>query len=279
MKRDCLRHPKVYDLAARLGCDRPSALGYLTLLWDFAGEVSPQGDVGKWADTAIASACDWRGAPDEYIAALVGARWLDVSEVHRLIVHDWPDHCEDFVRAKLKRRNEGFLDCYHSGDSVYQRRHQQTVATPSLRRSDDDATPKPLAAPSRAKPEPSPATVGTATAAVAMPATDDAVMVYRCDGSPSTWALREAQVRAWQDVYPRLDVAAECRKAAAWLEADGGRRKTAKGMPRFLVGWLNRATDHGGGGNGRIIPTIQSREEREAQVRRVAQAIEEETHR
>ena len=54
MKRETLRHPKTYELAAKLGCDRPTVLGYLTLLWDFCGEVAPAGDKGKCWDYAIA---------------------------------------------------------------------------------------------------------------------------------------------------------------------------------------------------------------------------------
>lgn len=37
----------------------------------------------------------------------------------------------------------------------------------------------------------------------------------------------------------------ECRKALAWIGADASRRKTARGMKRFLVGWLGRAQNSG----------------------------------
>ena len=67
------------------------------------------------------------------------------------------------------------------------------------------------------------------------------VLWYPVRGQITRWALRDDQLSAWLAVYPRLDVLSECRKAWAWLEASPERRKTAKGMPRFLVGWLNRA--------------------------------------
>lgn len=38
----------------------------------------------------------------------------------------------------------------------------------------------------------------------------------------------------------------EVLKAAVWLDANPTRRKTHKGMPRFLVSWLSRAQDRGG---------------------------------
>jgi hypothetical protein len=55
-----------------------------------------------------------------------------------------------------------------------------------------------------------------------------------------TWVLTKAQMDEWAAVY-RVDVLAEVGKAFAWCCANPDRRKTAKGMPKFLVAWLNRA--------------------------------------
>lgn len=57
------------------------------------------------------------------------------------------------------------------------------------------------------------------------------------------WDLREAKVTEWQALYPGLDILGESRRALAWIEASPERRKTSRGMERFLVAWLNRATD------------------------------------
>lgn len=112
MKRETLRHPKTYDLAARLDVDRPTALGYLTLAWDFVAEVSPSGDIGRWPNVAIARACDYLGDPDKFVNALVDAGWLDHDGEHRLVVHDWPDHCERWVRSKMTSLALSFCACY-----------------------------------------------------------------------------------------------------------------------------------------------------------------------
>jgi hypothetical protein len=55
------------------------------------------------------------------------------------------------------------------------------------------------------------------------------------------WALPAKQLAAWVELYPALDVQLELNKAWAWVDANPSRRKTARGMPRFLVSWLNRA--------------------------------------
>ncbi len=55
------------------------------------------------------------------------------------------------------------------------------------------------------------------------------------------WVLPVKQLQVWTDLYPGLNVQAEIQKALAWVQANPARRKTARGMPRFLVAWLNRA--------------------------------------
>lgn len=68
-------------------------------------------------------------------------------------------------------------------------------------------------------------------------------MWFPCVGREKAWPLVPKQIQAWHEQYPHMDIEAELRKAEAWLEADPRRRKSAKGMPRFLVGWFNRAAD------------------------------------
>ncbi len=64
--------------------------------------------------------------------------------------------------------------------------------------------------------------------------------------TPGPWRLTEGQVDDWVGLFPSVDVRAEARKALAWVQANPGRRKTVGGMPRFLVGWLSKTTNHGG---------------------------------
>lgn len=112
MKKEALKHPKLYDLMARLDVSKATALGYLTLMWDFTEDSATPGNIGKWPDGSIARACEWTGDPAVFVLALVGSGWLNRHSVHRLIVHDWPDHCQRWVRAKLLRCGQTFLDCY-----------------------------------------------------------------------------------------------------------------------------------------------------------------------
>lgn len=76
---------------------------------------------------------------------------------------------------------------------------------------------------------------------------DSEIRVFQCDGEPSTWKLMKSRVDRWSALYPSLDILRECEKAAVWLEDNPGRRKTAKGMPKFLSAWLERSQNRGGG--------------------------------
>lgn len=84
-------------------------------------------------------------------------------------------------------------------------------------------------------------------------------MTFSTVGSPQTWDLSEQQIAEWQELYPRIDVREECMKALAWTRANN--RKTARGMPRFLVAWLSRASDRRSGPvDRRQYPTHDRRE-------------------
>ena len=110
MKRGTPRHPKVTDLATAIKKEVYSAAGLLELLWHFTAEFAPRGDVGRHTDGAIAKAIHWRGNAAALTKALVDSRWLDMCDICRLAVHDWPQHADDATHMKLARAREFFCD-------------------------------------------------------------------------------------------------------------------------------------------------------------------------
>lgn len=72
-------------------------------------------------------------------------------------------------------------------------------------------------------------------------------MEFPCKGKPDRWPLPEKKITEWQESFPGVDVKGECRKARQWLKDNPTRGKTAKGMTRFLYGWLERCQNKGGG--------------------------------
>jgi hypothetical protein len=71
------------------------------------------------------------------------------------------------------------------------------------------------------------------------------------DAKSTTWGLGQDRIDHWKDLFPGLDVLAECRKALAYVEGTPAKRKTARGMTRYLTGWLTRATDRRSNGASR----------------------------
>lgn len=73
-------------------------------------------------------------------------------------------------------------------------------------------------------------------------------MEFATTGTQKTWILRKGYLGYLQEAYTELDVLAECRKAKAYYDANG--LKTASGMKKALVNWLNRAVQYGSNGKG-----------------------------
>jgi hypothetical protein len=71
------------------------------------------------------------------------------------------------------------------------------------------------------------------------------VLTWHCKGKPDTWVLWPSAVRRLEALYPGMDVEGVIQRLYRWHLANPNRRKTARGMPRFLIGALNREQSSG----------------------------------
>jgi len=96
-------------------------------------------------------------------------------------------------------------------------------------------------------PSPSLQKIKSVSPEAAQPPSEPAVLAFPVVGSKDCheWSLTQSQLDEWGPLYPGLDVLATCRNALAWARANPTKRKTAKGMPRFLVNWLTREQNQG----------------------------------
>ena len=53
-------------------------------------------------------------------------------------------------------------------------------------------------------------------------------------------------IEQYTKLYPAIDVVQEVRNMTGWLAANPTKRKTARGIKRFINSWLCRAQDKGG---------------------------------
>lgn len=66
----------------------------------------------------------------------------------------------------------------------------------------------------------------------------------------SQYGVTEEQVKEWASLYPAVDVMQQLRNMKGWLGSNPQRRKTRKGIARFITGWLSKEQDRGGNLNG-----------------------------
>lgn len=249
MKLNTIQHPKLLRLRRRLAVPTWGAVGVLESLWHLTAQHAKDGAIGRtFSNEDIANSIGWDGDPDQFVAALVDSGWLDRCDLNRLVVHDWADHCPDFVRGNLGRTRSSFAVPAKTDPlptPVANTSTQQVYGTPVGNASTDHQMPTPR--PSQSKPIQSKPIQADEEGGVepteAVDPPPDAKAEVRCQGARKVWHLTASQIADWQATYPGLDVEGECRKALAWLQATPSRKRTASGMPRFLVNWLNRATE------------------------------------
>lgn len=54
------------------------------------------------------------------------------------------------------------------------------------------------------------------------------------------------KIALWKDIYPAVDVEQELKRMAAWLDSNPTRRKTKRGITKFINNWLSIEQDRGG---------------------------------
>lgn len=84
--------------------------GLLQSIWDFAASNAPAGDIGRFSNDDIALAIGYEGEITPIIEALIATEWLDEHPTHRLVIHHWPEHCEESIHSSLARKRLFFAD-------------------------------------------------------------------------------------------------------------------------------------------------------------------------
>lgn len=59
----------------------------------------------------------------------------------------------------------------------------------------------------------------------------------------SEYSVTDSDISEYKTLYPEVDIIAEFRKMRGWLLANTEKRKTSRGIRRFINGWLTRADD------------------------------------
>lgn len=88
------------------------------------------------------------------------------------------------------------------------------------------------------------------------------ILLPLADGSDYDVPL--SKIEKWTAAYPAVDVQQELRKMIAWLDSNPQRKKTRRGIDRFINSWLSKEQDRGGKyRNGQQTPVEPVREFRD----------------
>ena len=84
------------------------------------------------------------------------------------------------------------------------------------------------------------------------------------------YPVTQEDINHWGELYPAVNILQELRNMQGWIEGNPTKRKTRRGMPRFITGWLSRVQNQGGirygyGNNGANQGNIGSPQERRPQ--------------
>ena len=229
MKRNTLEHPKVLELADALDLPRYAVIGILESLWCWTGRYCPRGDVGRYSNRRLATeAIRWDGDPDALIGALISTGWLDESDEHRLLIHDWADHADDATRTALEKSRENFATGesprkYRLRTNAIQSRLQRDSAAEN-RDSNASKTRQPGPEP---EPEPGPEPVDTSGPPAPRGRKDPPVWALEVAESlalavkqriPGTAPPTAPRLRAWAVEISRLEAEpALVAATVAWL--------------------------------------------------------------
>jgi hypothetical protein len=103
--RTMFGHVKLRRLCKVLPESSPHLVGHLATLFYYVGEHYPSGDISAMTDAEIADAAAWCGDATTFVNAMVAVGFID-RVADRTTVHDWWDHCPQYVKLRYKRSKD-----------------------------------------------------------------------------------------------------------------------------------------------------------------------------
>lgn len=109
MKAGTPEHPKTLLLQAKLQCSKVEAVGILESLWLWCARYAYDGRISRYPSALISDGIGYNGDGEKLITVLTESGWIDNRD-NELLIHDWPQHCPDYIHLKLARERTTFAD-------------------------------------------------------------------------------------------------------------------------------------------------------------------------
>jgi len=127
MKAGTHNHMKTKRLKRLLGIPLYRAVGILETIWLLCADCCDEGNIGKFTDEEIADYLEWDGDASELVRALSDSGWTDSDKDSRLVVHDWLEHCPEYIKDRVRKREARSVKVAKTGnDFNKQRTYEQS---------------------------------------------------------------------------------------------------------------------------------------------------------
>lgn len=108
MKPSVLNDHRTRRLTALLGGNYSQACGLLELVWHFAADRAPDGEIGKALYNELAGFTLWPGPEDEIAAKLSASGW-SVPVPDGFVLADWEDHMPSQLANSIRQRKVRYV--------------------------------------------------------------------------------------------------------------------------------------------------------------------------
>lgn len=200
----------------------------------------------------LASTMGWSAAERGHYAVLLIIQWEQGGlppEVERLsLVSPGLSDCWGRLEGKFPVWDDGMrrnrrLEEHRAKSLALKRARSQAGAKGNAVRwgsqgeslDDRKATTERIATGSPPSPSPSPQEKKKSNSSIS----SGGLAAFPCDDGQ--WVPTNDMVAEWQETYADIDIAAQLRKARQWCVDNVDRRKTKRGMRRFIGSWLAEA--------------------------------------
>ena len=229
-----LGKPEVMLLADTLDISHYEAVGHLVAFWQWVDlNMSPECPQVKGTKKGL----DRVAGRDGFADALVSVGWLEVQD-GVVFIPGYEVHLSKSAKERAKGQKKKAMQRIKlsptEGDKQGDKNGTKGGTREEKRREELEVA--------KATSVPRPAKTDSG------PLADHGFTLS--DGS--LWRPTVAKVHEWQATFPLMDLDAQLRLAGQWLKDNPAKRKTERGMHRFLFAWLERAQN-----SNKALPLFQ----------------------
>lgn len=299
MARPGLRdHPKFRRLRAKLRMPDVYVQAHLEEMWRGGYETGNPKLGDAFAVESCAAWHDSGRADNEWFAAVLECGWIDEKD-GVYYIHDLHENAPAYVNGRREKEEERQKPktCNHCGgiyhspekhakfcsspcrQAGYRHRSLRGVTQPSVTETEASVTVTGCYEPPAPAPS-APVLIGEESPKTPLASSKGSQLTFvpgvdkESDQSPvvmefpvngnakiKEWPLHQSYIDKLSVIFPRVNILQECFNARQWCENKPRERKTAKGMPEFLRGWMERNQNKGGPSVAPTKPIVRGKKE------------------